>query len=308
MRTSIALFFSLLFSSTALAINTISIPDLSADIGEQGVEVLVNFANDDSIGGYQLDLKFENTVMSLSSVEAVNRSAHGTFVSSSPFVDQERIIWFGLDGNALVPILPGDEEVLRFTFNVLSNATPGDYALHLLAVVLSDVNGNEIEAEVQDGVITIVDPDSDQDGFTTEDGDCDDEDATSYPGATEIPYDGIDQNCDGQDLTDVDLDTFDSDLVEGGTDCNDDDASIYLGAVEIPDDGIDQDCDGEDLVSEDTGPVDTGGDTDSTDTGGNGEPEGTPKEGCAGCSATPSQLSLGWAVGLLGLVSLRRRR
>ena len=39
--------------------------------------------------------------------------------------------------------------------------------------------------------------DSDGDGFTVEDGDCNDEDASIYPGAPEDYTDGIDQDCDG---------------------------------------------------------------------------------------------------------------
>ena len=58
------------------------------------------------------------------------------------------------------------------------------------------------------------------------DGDCDDRDATSYPGATEIWYDGVDQNCDGANDYDADADGFDSDLY-GGDDCDDADASLY---------------------------------------------------------------------------------
>ena len=66
----------------------------------------------------------------------------------------------------------------------------------------------------------------------------------------EIPYDGVDQDCDGADLTDVDGDGFESDFV-GGTDCDDDDPSINLEADEIPYDGVDQDCDGADLTDVD---------------------------------------------------------
>lgn len=40
--------------------------------------------------------------------------------------------------------------------------------------------------------------DLDGDGFTEED-DCDDTNSSVYPGATEIPDDGIDQDCDGTD-------------------------------------------------------------------------------------------------------------
>jgi hypothetical protein len=45
-----------------------------------------------------------------------------------------------------------------------------------------------------------ADTDSDGDGFSPRDGDCNDSDPDTFPGATETCGDGIDQDCDGTDL------------------------------------------------------------------------------------------------------------
>ena len=79
-------------------------------------------------------------------------------------------------------------------------------------------------------------------GFVGDDTDCDDTDPTSYPGAEEVPYDGIDQDCDSEDLCDVDLDDYVA--VEcGGDDCDDTDDTVHVDAEESWYDGVDQDCD-----------------------------------------------------------------
>jgi predicted outer membrane repeat protein len=72
--------------------------------------------------------------------------------------------------------------------------------------------------------------------------DCDDGDASVYPGAPETAYDAIDQDCDGADLDDVDGDGYGS--VYGG-DCDDTDPTIFPGAAETWYDGIDADCSGD---------------------------------------------------------------
>ena len=80
-------------------------------------------------------------------------------------------------------------------------------------------------------------------GEADNDDDCDDTNGSRFPGNSEIPYDGIDQDCDEADLTDVDTDGFDA-VAAGGNDCDDNDPAIFPGAAETPDDGIDQDCNG----------------------------------------------------------------
>ncbi|RLE38885.1 hypothetical protein DRJ17_02530, partial [Candidatus Woesearchaeota archaeon] len=86
-------------------------------------------------------------------------------------------------------------------------------------------------------------------GYSDINGDCDDVDTASYPGAPEL-CDGIDQDCDGLYDEDFDLDgdtyTTCGTLTTNGesvqSDCNDSDATICPGCPEIVCDGIDQNC------------------------------------------------------------------
>lgn len=86
--------------------------------------------------------------------------------------------------------------------------------------------------------------DRDNDGYNRK-VDCNDQEASIYPGAKEICGDGIDQDCNGADLAcpiDPDMDHDGYTVIEG--DCNDQNGSINPAANEICSDGIDQNCDG----------------------------------------------------------------
>lgn len=99
-------------------------------------------------------------------------------------------------------------------------------------------------------------------GHSTNPQDCNDSVGSINPAAAEIPGDGVDSNCDNQEICYVDQDgdglgstqTTTTDLTCSGPnlasvagDCDDNDATSSSGTTEIPADGIDQDCDGTDL-------------------------------------------------------------
>ena len=81
--------------------------------------------------------------------------------------------------------------------------------------------------------------DADADGYTVDEGDCDDADRKVNPGAAEVWYDGFDQNCDGADDDDQD-----GDGSKVSRDCDDTDPVVLPGADEVCD-GIDNDCNDE---------------------------------------------------------------
>jgi hypothetical protein len=99
-------------------------------------------------------------------------------------------------------------------------------------------------------------------GYIAQGGDCDDTDETRFPGATEVPYDTLDQDCDGFDLTDVDGDGHEA-IEAGGDDCDDENTNIP--GEEIAYDGVDQDCDGTDLTDVDGDGSDAPEDCNDTD-------------------------------------------
>jgi len=106
---------------------------------------------------------------------------------------------------------------------------------------------------------------------TVQGGDCQDADAAVRPGATEIPTNGIDDDCDGS--VDAGTDDPDGDGYTGaGGDCGEGDPTTYPGAPELPD-GVDNDCDGQ--VDEGTATADDDGDgfCEGADLNGDGSPD-----------------------------------
>ena len=99
--------------------------------------------------------------------------------------------------------------------------------------------------------------------------DCDDLNPTINPNATEVPDNGVDEDCNGGETCYVDSDddgyrTIDTTLTipsndmdcldagegasaEPATDCDDTSAQLSPGGTEIVGDGLDQNCDGGDV-------------------------------------------------------------
>ncbi|MEC8379546.1 MAG: putative metal-binding motif-containing protein [Myxococcota bacterium] len=115
---------------------------------------------------------------------------------------------------------------------------------HLLTFTVTNSTGYSSAATAYFDVIALVEIDNDGDGYTENQGDCDDTDPTTSPSGTEVEN-GIDDDCDG--VIDNNTNAYDDDgdgYSENDGDCDDANADISPDAVEVCNDGIDNDCNG----------------------------------------------------------------
>jgi hypothetical protein len=144
--------------------------------------------------------------------------------------------------------------------------TPAEIGEHNIVLEVTDPRGAAGDCSTTLEVTSGDDIDWDGDGWTVDEGDCDDSDPSTHPEAEE-EVDGVDNDCNGS--VDEGTIAYDDDgdgycesspcvntsLTE--SDCDDNDASVHPGAEEVVD-GVDNDCDGS--VDEETTAYDDDGD------------------------------------------------
>ncbi len=94
-------------------------------------------------------------------------------------------------------------------------------------------------------VIGDMDVDDDDDGYTENQGDCNDDSNLANPSILTESFDGLDNNCDGtiDEGLDDDCDGY-QDQSEGGNDCNDNNFFINPSREDNDLDAVDENCDG----------------------------------------------------------------
>ena len=185
----------------------------------------------------ETDSTVTNICRLLQSLDQDGNSQNGILIT--PQIRAE-VVGRPIDFNLSISQFENDPAILGLfeTLNAL-NLFTGDMPRQLIPAAVAQ---NHLRA-------TLNNPEIDGDGYSESQGDCNDYDSSINPGAIDICGDGIDQDCNGQDLEcdPVDPDTDSDGYSESQGDCNDDDSSVNPGAIDICGDGIDQDCNGQDL-------------------------------------------------------------
>lgn len=194
------------------------------DDGETDIEL---FVSDGTEAGTHLFYEFSESGSGFSLPTEIVADEHFIYMNAGRAFSKE--LWV-TDGKAI--------NTFEIDINPSGESRPNSFYLFdnkLFCFAHTNENGFEPY------IVDLSSVDLDGDGYPAME-DCDDSNANVNPGRPEIPYNGLDDDCNPE--------TLDDDLDQDGfllaDDCDDTNPDIHPGAEEIPDNGIDEDCDGMD--------------------------------------------------------------
>ena len=239
--------FSEILSSGTHVI-TLSVTDVEGASAQYAVSVSVGVENPEPIPQI-LDPVDGDTFVQGDSISLIGH------ITDPQFAPEEiEAYWYATDEltSEVYEIFDELADELGETVGTWDDAPIGSFIISLEAINPGDyVFTDEVSITVEDP----LDQDTDGDGYTPNEGDCDDTDPYTYPGANELA-DGVDNDCDGTadegtELYDDDGDGYCESTTAPCTDgtlngdCDDTDPAINPGVNEICNDNIDNNCDGQ---------------------------------------------------------------
>lgn len=185
-------------SGAALATPTATQPTFTLDkAGTYTIQLIVRDGRLDSVPDIVTVSTLNSRPVADAGVDKEGRA--GTAValdgSGSRDVDDNPLNYFW----SFLSVPAGSTVSLSSDTAVKPTFTPDQGGLYVLQLIVHD---GRLESEPDTVVMAVPDPtlsDDDGDGFTEREGDCNDANAAIHPGATEIPDNGIDEDCDGAD-------------------------------------------------------------------------------------------------------------
>jgi hypothetical protein len=151
-------YFSILIISSLTLILALTMTGDSIEVikGAQGIPYPIYLNNNESVVGFQVEINYSTSYLTLTDVEATSRLPDATIVYNDNYSPLIKIAV--LINNASNKILPGEDAILNLIFNVDESAVPGDYPLNLSNIIISNITATSLPTEAISGILTIVEP------------------------------------------------------------------------------------------------------------------------------------------------------
>ena len=142
-----------IYTNYSFSQNIISLSSESVSV-DSALNIDINLDNNEGVAAFQFDINYNENALSLGTGHTLSSRGVNHVISVNNFDSNTIRVLVYSSNNSLITDATGT--IINLKLN--SNNLPGDYALEVSNIVLSDQNGTQLEASANNGNVTVLGP------------------------------------------------------------------------------------------------------------------------------------------------------